>query len=72
MPIQNKRFLGDGCYMEFDGFNIILTTSNGVITTNRIVLEPSVWKALVDYRKQLKDAYIKDGFDPRVVENVLG
>lgn len=43
-------YIGDGCYAEFDGFAIVLTTSNGLKDTNRIVLEPEVFDALVNYR----------------------
>lgn len=41
-----KRYLGDGVYVEFDGFGITLTTSNGIVDTNTIYLEPEVWENL--------------------------
>lgn len=44
---MDKRYLGDGVYVEFDGYNLILTTENGITATNRIVLEPSVYGLLV-------------------------
>jgi hypothetical protein len=37
-----KVYLGDGVYAEYDGYNVILTTENGISITNRIVLEPEV------------------------------
>lgn len=34
-----KTYLGDGCYAEFDGHQIRLTTENGIRTTNEIFLD---------------------------------
>ncbi len=43
-----KKYLGDGCYGEISELGIVLTTSDGgALPTNRIVLEPEVWGALV-------------------------
>ncbi len=59
--IENyKRYLGDGAYVEFDGYHIVLTTSNGITNTNTIALEPDVFKALVKYEKQLCDVLIAE------------
>lgn len=49
-----KAYLGDGCYADFDGYDLVLTTENGVAATNRIVLEPEVYKALLEYMARLK------------------
>jgi hypothetical protein len=50
---MEKIYLGDGVYAEMDEFNsIILTTSNGIMDTNRIVLEPEVLDALNKYLQQ--------------------
>ena len=48
-----KRYLGDGAYVEFDGWGLDLTTENGVRVTNRIYLEPEVWRALLTYVENL-------------------
>jgi len=39
---MSKQYIGDGAFVEFEGENTILTTSNGIEETNRIVLEPEV------------------------------
>jgi hypothetical protein len=44
-----KVYLGDGAYADFDGFNIVLTTSDGIKVTNTIYLEPEVVKSLKSY-----------------------
>jgi len=45
----DKVYLGDGAYAEFDGYNVIVTTSDGIITSNKIFLEPEVSSALFKY-----------------------
>jgi len=46
---MSKQYLGDGVYVDFDGFALVLTTENGIETTNTIVLEPEVYSALLAY-----------------------
>lgn len=49
-----KVYLGDGAYVDYDGYALVLTTENGIEVTNRIVLEPEVYNALTRYVEQLK------------------
>lgn len=43
METNKKIYLGDGVYVEDDGYNgVILTTENGIETTNTIYLEREV------------------------------
>lgn len=53
--INKKIYIGDGVYAQFelDTDSIILTTENGIETTNRIVLEFEVWNALQEFIKHL-------------------
>lgn len=51
--MEKKAYLGDGVYADFDGFNILLTTSDGYRNTNRIVLEPGVVSEFMDYYQRL-------------------
>ncbi len=51
--MSNKRYLGDGVYVDYDGINYILTTEDGISVTNRIVLEPLVYLALITYANTL-------------------
>ncbi len=51
---MSKKYLGDGAYVDHDGYALILTTSNGMRDTNRIALEPEVWINLLRYVDQLK------------------
>lgn len=55
----HKDYAGDGCYMDFDGFGIILTTENGIETTNTIYLEPSVLSAVNRYAERMKTLLTK-------------
>ena len=44
-----KRYLGDGVYVDYDGYSLVLTASDGLI-----VLEPDVFQALLDYADMLR------------------
>mgnify|MGYP001576214309 CR=1 FL=1 len=50
-----KAYLGDGAYVDFDGWALVLTTEDGIRATNTIVLEPEIYAALVAYVKRLKE-----------------
>ena len=50
---MNKVYLGDGVYADHDGFGMVLTTEDGIRVTNRIVLEPQVFGALMEWANQL-------------------
>lgn len=50
---MKKTYIGDGVYVEFDGFALVMTTENGVSVTNCIVLEPQVWELLRQYVERL-------------------
>lgn len=47
-----KRYLGDGVYVEHDGYQLWLTTSNGICDTNKIALDDEVLQALLEYVTQ--------------------
>lgn len=46
---QNKTYLGDGLYAEFQVFGVRVYASNGIEETNEIYLEGSILKALVEF-----------------------
>jgi hypothetical protein len=48
-------YLGDGVYAEHDGWALVLTTSDGMSVTNRIVLESEVYATLLRYVASLND-----------------
>ena len=52
---EHKVYLGDGAYADFDGYHIVLTTSNGIENTNTICLEPAVVKAFLNYIKTMQE-----------------
>lgn len=51
---ERKTFLGDRLYADFDGWNVIVTQENGIAVSDRIVFEPDVWDALVNYGERQK------------------
>lgn len=52
--MKEKQYIGDGVYVQFDGYSIWLTTEDGINVQNRICIEPYVWEALERYVKELK------------------
>ena len=52
--MSKKRYLGDAVYVDFDGYHIVLTISDGVYDTDRICLDSSVVEALLKYIEDLK------------------
>lgn len=52
--MQIKDYIGDGVYAAFDGFNIILTTENGVETRDTIYIEPEVLAALNRFNERAR------------------
>ena len=53
MAKGDKEYIGDGAFVSFDGFGLVLTTEDGVSTTNTIYLEPNVYKQLVAFVDRL-------------------
>jgi hypothetical protein len=51
-----KLYLGDGVFVQFDGYSFVLTTEDGIRVTNTIVLEPSVYLSLVKFVKQFMES----------------
>jgi hypothetical protein len=54
MNTENKRYLGDGVYVQFDGWMIRLTTEDGAEVTNVICMENEVLSAFLAYIRELK------------------
>lgn len=52
---MEKVYLGDSVYFDFDGYDIMLTTENGYGATNTIVLEPVVYRNLVEAVTRLQE-----------------
>lgn len=48
---EARVYLGDGVYVEIENGSYVLTTSNGIRVTNRIVLEPEVLSAFLSYHE---------------------
>lgn len=49
MKAEGKHYLGDGVYVSTDGYHIVLTTEDGVQTTNTIYLDAQVYLGLVRF-----------------------
>lgn len=47
--MKEKQYIGDGAYAEFDGYSVVLTTSDGMCNTNQVCMEPEVVKNFLRY-----------------------
>ena len=52
--METKSYLGDGVYVEWDGWGVWLHANDPDEPTDSIYLEPEVFDSLVDFFKQLK------------------
>ena len=52
----DRKYLGDGVYASFDGFQIWLAANHHENVV--IALEPSVFDALIAYRERLIEKYV--------------
>lgn len=60
--MATKRYLGDGVFVSArDNGDLVLTTENGMIATNRIVLEPKVALQLAEYVAESLGITDRDG-----------
>lgn len=49
IKMSDKVYLGDGAYAEWDGYSVWVSTSNGILDTNRICLGPTEFTALLRF-----------------------
>lgn len=49
---EKKRYIGDGVYVEDQGFHIVLTTEDGMGASNTIYLEDVVALNLVRFLRE--------------------
>ncbi len=49
---EEREYLGDGAYVSFDGYNVQISTYDGMSVTNCILLEPQIFDRLVRFRER--------------------
>ena len=54
---EYEDYLGDGLYVDFDGYQIILAANDRVrrSPTDTVALEPGVVQAFIDYVERLRE-----------------
>ena len=60
MPSLEKEYIGDGAYVQYDGYSIWLTTEDGYMETHKICLEPSVLRGLLEYVEKVNELIKKE------------
>jgi hypothetical protein len=53
--MKTESYLGDGCYVSFDGYQLALKANHHEYPTDIVYLEPQVWENLVKFVEQLKE-----------------
>ncbi len=56
---DNEDYIGDGVYVEFDGYGIILKANDFYCPTDTIHLEPRVLSILLQFAKRMEVKYDK-------------
>lgn len=59
---EQITYLGDGVYGKFDGYQIMLWTSDGLVLSQMIAIEPEVWDRLMDLAEQVNVDFGKKYF----------
>lgn len=55
-----NQYLGDGLYVDFDGYQIKLYASDGIRATDTVWLEPRVLGRFLEYVEELKRNRIQE------------
>lgn len=53
--MKTESYLGDGCYVSFDGYQLALKANSSEYPTDVVYLAPQVWENLVKFVEQLKE-----------------
>ena len=53
-PKDCKFYLGDGAFVYFDGYHVVLSTEDGISETNRVCLDAYALAAFEDWLKRLR------------------
>ena len=56
---MSKQYLGDSVYADFDGWQICLTTENGIGASNTVYLEDQVIQSFMRYVEKCYGVEIK-------------
>ena len=57
--MEEVDYMGDGVYVEFDGFGIMLKANDHLNPTDEIYLEPEVLDKVIAFRERMKKKYAK-------------
>lgn len=52
---MSKHYIGDGCYVEFNGSEFVITTGDGIRITNRIVFDCQILENFQEYVRRVEE-----------------
>jgi len=50
---ETRDYIGDGVYVTYDGYGIELKANDHLRPTDKVYLEPEVFKALIRFAKRM-------------------
>lgn len=53
--INEAQYLGDGLYVQFDGYQVWLLANSHTHPTDKVALEPPVLEAFLSFVRELKE-----------------
>ena len=65
--MNEKVYIGDGAYAHFDGYHVVVSTSDGISDTNTVCMEPAVLKSFRLYLDKLADHISAKGGDGSLI-----
>lgn len=51
--LMEKEYLGDGAYVKFDGFHVVVTAEDGTRATDTVALDPKALESFLKYLERL-------------------
>ena len=53
--LTHQDYLGDGAYVGFDGYHVVLYTSDGISYTRPVYMEPNVVRGFQNWLSRLRE-----------------
>lgn len=59
MTDDKRAYLGDGVYASFDGYQVWVWTSDGIMDSKKIALDPDIIASLVSFYERERSVPIR-------------
>lgn len=69
---MKKVYLGDAVYAYFDGYHVVLETTDGIKIENRIGLDPVVFENLIRFEQTIRANLTNKSSDSNAGQSLNG